>query len=412
MEASFSLVFFIAIIVCLAGCSPKIRPTKKPKTPVDTQNTEQPEKVEKEKKPVKKRFTEANISLLVPFDLNKIDLKTATKEDIEKYAMPIDFYQGFNLGIDSAATFGLNFKLNVFDTEDSQSQIATFFNNNRFISSNLIVGPVFPKGIKAITAYSIAHNATIVSPLAASSPSDFDNPNLVSVANDLDQHALKIAEYIAKHFDPKNSIVVIINTKKTDDENFAAPIRSFFKQAAEQRFFVQEYVSTYAFERNMVKGKHYAVVVASADRAFVLPTIAKLFKLKNNPAGVYDISLFGHPGWIKQNYPVDQLENLNTIITTSYKVDYKSANVIKFIKTYRYLYGFEPGEYAFKGFDIGFYFGRLLAKYGEDYRDYLTKEPYRGLHSNFSFVYNAKTGFINTSLMLLRYRNFSLQVVN
>ncbi len=412
MKYSFYFWFFITAIAVLAGCSPKIVPTKKPQVPVDTSVIEQPKKVDIKKEPVKRRFTDANISLLVPFDLDKIDLKTATKEEVEKYAMPIDFYQGFKLGIDSAATFGLNFKLNVFDTEDSLSQISTFFDNNRFMSSNLVVGPVFPKGIKAVSEYSIAHHITIVSPLAASNPTDFNNPNLVSIANNLDQHALKIATYIAQHFDPKNSIVVIINTKKTDDESFAAPIRSFFKKTSSQSFFLQEYPSTYALERNMVKGKRYAIVLASDDKAFVSPTITKLFKLKNNPKALYDISLFGHPSWIKQNYPVDQLENLNTIITTSYKIDYKSTNVTKFIKTYRYRYGFEPGEYAFKGFDIGFYFGRLLAKYGEDYRDFITKEPYRGLHNNFSFVHDDRIGFINTSLMLLRYRNFSLNVVN
>lgn len=405
-------VFFLLMSILFAGCSSKIRPTKKPKTVERVEIKEKTEQQSINKKPIKKRFTEANVSLLVPFDLNKIDLKIATKTDLERHAMPIDFYQGFKLGIDSAANFGLNFKINVFDTQDDQTHIATFFNNANFKNSDLIVGPVFPKGVKAITAYSIANKALVVSPLAASNPVDFNNPNLVSIANNLDQHGIKIAQYIAKHYESANTIVVLINTKKTEDENFAVPIRNFFRQASESKFILQEYPSTYAFERNMVKGKRYAVVVTSADRAFVLPTIEKLFRLKNNPNARYDINLFGHPSWLKQSYPVDQLENLNTIVTSSYKINYKSTAVIRFIKHYRYHYGFEPGEYAFKGFDIGFYFGKLLAKHGADYRDYITKEPYKGLHNDFDFVFNPKTGFENIHVILLRYHNFSLQELN
>ena len=410
----FKLIFCLVIVASLqfVGCSSKIRPTKKVKAPQTSKEPEKPKEVINEKTPVKKRFTDANVSLLIPFDLNRINLKTATKADVERHSMAIDFYQGFNLGIDSAANFGLNFKLNVFDTQDDQARIATLIRNEGLVNSDLIVGPVFPKGIKAMTEYSIAHHATIISPLAASNPIDFNNPNLVSIASGLDQHATNLAYYISKHYEPANTIVVLINTQKTEDENFAAPIRTFFKQASEAKFILQEFPSTYAFERSIVKGKRYAVVVTSTDRAFVMSTIEKLFRLKNNPLSKCDINLFGHPGWLKQNYPVDQLESLNTIVSSSYKVDYKSSSVIKFIKNYRIRYGFEPGEYAFKGFDVGFYVGRLLAKHGADYREYITKESYKGLHNNFSFVYNPQTGFINTHVMLLRYHNFSLEVVN
>ena len=393
------------------GCSSKITRTKKPTTTIEAKPVEQPNKADKDSKPTKQRFAEAGVSLLLPFKLNDINLKTASKEEVEKHAMPIDFYQGFKLGIDSASTFGLNFRLNIFDTEDSESKLAKLVNSGKLDKSNLIIGPVFPKGLSAVTSYSVGKDAIIVSPLAASNPSDFNNPNLVSIVNSLDLHALKIAKYIVDHYNPSKTIVVIINTKKSEDESFAVPIKNFFKGFYEKQFVVQEYISMYAFERSMVKGKRYAVILTSTDRAFVLPTINKLFKLKNSVNALYDINLFGHPNWSRQNYPVDVLENLNTIITTSYKIDYKSANVVRFIKNYRYRYGFEPGEYAFKGFDIGFYFGRLLNKYGEDYRQYITTEKYKGLHNNFSFIQNDKTGYINTDLILLQFRNLSLEVV-
>jgi len=392
----------VLLMLVLSACSPKVR-TPKPET-------SKPAEKEKpaDKKPIKK-FTQASVSLLVPFKLDELNLKTATKADIEKYAMPIDFYQGFKLGLDSAAAQGLNFKLNVFDTQDDNAHISTLYKNERFKQSNLIIGPVFPEGLKFIANYAKENNATIVSPLAATDPGEFNNPNLVSIVSNIGLHGKKIGTYIAKNFNPANTIVVLINPKKTEDEAFAAPIRNYFQNTG--KFIVQEYASAYTFETKMIKGKQYVVVVTSSDRAFVLPTVEKLYKLKNLPTGGYGINLFGHPNWVKQNYPADKLQDLNTIISSSYKIDYKSSAVVTFIKKYRYKYGFEPGEYAFKGFDVGYYFGKLLVNYGEDYKDYIVKERYKGLHNSFSFIHDEKLGYINTSLMLLKYKNFALNIV-
>ncbi|WP_316796749.1 ABC transporter substrate-binding protein [Pedobacter agri] len=396
----FILVFFILI---LGACSPKIRT---PKT--ETTKPVEKEKPADKKKPAKK-FTQASISLLAPFKLDEINFKTATKSDVEKYAMPIDFYQGFKLGIDSAAASGLNFKLNVFDTQDDNAHISALYKNERFKQSNLIVGPVFPDGQKFIAAYSKENNIPVVSPLAASNPSEFNNPNLISIVNSIDLHAKKIAAYITKSYSSANTIVVLINPKKSEDEAFAAPMRSYFK--ANSKFVIQEYASVYSLETKMISGKQYVVIVTSSDRAFVLPSIEKLNKLKNLPKGGYTINLFGHPNWVKQNYPTEMVQALNTIISSSYKIDYKNSAVTSFIKRYRRQYGFEPGEYAFKGFDIGLYFGKLLDQYGESYLENVTKEKYKGLHNNFSFIHDEKLGYINTSLMLLKYKNFALNIV-
>ncbi|WP_343523112.1 ABC transporter substrate-binding protein [Pedobacter sp.] len=392
----------VLLMLVLGACSPKVR-TPKPGAGKPTEK-EKPA----DKKPIKK-FTQASVSLLVPFKLDELNLKTATKADIEKYAMPIDFYQGFKLGLDSAAAQGLNFKLNVFDTQDDNAHISTLYKNERFKQSNLVIGPVFPEGLKFIANYAEENNVTIVSPLAATDPAEFNNPNLVSVVNNIGLHGKKMATYITKNFNPASTIVVLINPKKTEDEAFAAPIRSYFQNNG--KFTVQEYASAYTFETKMIKGKQYVVLVTSSDRSFVLPTIEKLYRLKNLPKGGYAINLFGHPNWVKQNYPADKLQDLNTIISSSYKIDYKSGAVITFIKKYRYKYGFEPGEYAFKGFDVGYYFGRLLVLYGEDYKDYIVKDRYKGLHNSFSFIHDPKLGYINTSLMLLKYKNFALNPV-
>lgn len=382
----------------LSACSPKIR--------TETRKPEPPKQVEKIEKPAEK-FKQATISLLVPFRLNEIKLKSATKADVEKAAMAIDFYQGFKLGIDSAAMLGQNFKLKVYDTQDNNTQIAALIDNGIMAGSNLIVGPVFPDGLRYITNYSISRNIPVVNPLAATQPSEFRNPNLISIVNNIDLHAEKMGNYISKNFNPATTIVVLINPKGASDEVLAKPLRAYFTDA-KKGFTFQEYASVFTMETKIVKGKQYVVMLSSADKKFVVPTLDKLMKLKKTGLS---ISLFGHPDWIKQNYNTDQLQAFNTIISSSYKVDYTRSDVNRFIRKYRTLFNFEPGEYAFKGFDAGYYFGRLLALYGDEYMKYLTKEKYKGLHNSFHFVHDHESGYVNTSLMLLRYKNFALNIV-
>ncbi len=403
MTKSFKYFIFI-FTVFAAACSPKVRPVVVNKPVV---NNPKPETVAK---PVKK-FTEASVSLLVPFKLNRISLKTATKAQLENADMAIDFYQGVKMGIDSASSLGLNFKLNVFDSRDDNGQLGIILKKDALKQSNLVIGPVFPDGVSYITNFAIANDMPIVSPLAASKPSDFNNPKLISIVNDIDQHGVKIADYIAGKYQSEQSIVVLINPKKAADEQFAAPIKKRFKEKYPS-FIVQEFTTTYAFETKMIKGKKYAVIICSSDIGFVNPSIDKLYKLKNLKTGGYELNLFGHPNWSKQNYNVDQLQNLNTTITTSYFIDYKNTSVINFIKKYRVKFNFEPSEYSFKGFDIGFYFGKLLVKHGANYLDFLTKEKYKGLHNSFEFSFDPKVGYFNRDLILLQYKNSTLNRIN
>lgn len=393
-------LFFILICSILLACSPKVRKVATIPTKIPEEERSNIEKIEK-------KFTEAQIALLIPFKLNELNLKTASKAQLDRANMAIDFYQGLTMGIDSAASLGLNFKINVYDTRDDDRQLANLIKKEAFKNSNLIIGPVFPEGLKYMADYSQTKDVPIVSPLAATRPSEFNNPKLISIVNNINQHAEKIATYIGHKYPSSSSIVVLINANKKEDIEFATPLKAYLKENY-PNLIVQEFVSTNVFETRMVKGKRYAVVVCSSDVPFVAASIDKLAKLTKLRTGGYDINVFGHPNWAKQSYNIDNLQTLKTILSSSYFINYRSSAVVAFIKNYRNNFHFEPSEYSFKGFDIGFYFGKLMNKHGENYLDFLTKEKYKGLHHDFEFSYDPLYGYYNRPLMLLQYKDLSL----
>ncbi len=387
----------------ISACSPKIQPKSTTVTPAPPK-----EKESAAKAPETKKFTEATISMLLPFKLNQVNIKAPTKAEVDKAAMAIEFYQGFMLGIDSAASSGLNFKINVLDTRDYNAQIENVIKSGELAKSDLLVGPVYPDGQKYIANYSISKKIPVVSPLAASMPQEFNNPNLISVVNNISLHVQKVGEHISKNYNTEQNVVVLINPKSADDEVFGAPLRQYFSGLKNRKFSFQEYASVFSMEAKLQKTKKYVVVLSSSNRQFVTATIDKLLKMQR--AGL-NVRLYGHPNWTKQTYPAEKLQALNTIVSSSYKVDYRRPAVISFVKKFRQEYQFEPGEFAFKGYDIGLFFGNLIARSGPDFLNQITKHNYRGLHNGFHFVHDDKLGYINTSLMLLQYKNFALNTI-
>jgi ABC-type branched-subunit amino acid transport system substrate-binding protein len=398
-----NFLILLSMLILLSACSKKITAPK----PVDIPSPAERD-IQKEIVPVKKKI-DHSIALLLPFELNSINLKTAVRKDVAKADLAIDFYQGFKLALDSLITNGHNFNLQVFDTQSQETRVVNLAMASSVRSNDLIIGPVFPEAIKTFADFSELGETLQVSPLAASMPVEFNNPGLVTVNNTIDQHGQKIAEFIYLNYKPELVNLVLINTQKTEDAKFSSYFKSSLAKMSGGKFRIIERPTAIAIESYLDPAKNNLVIIASADRLFLLPTIDKLYKLVNQK---YSIELFGHPNWIKAKYlSQEKMQALKSRISTSYFVNYKAQNVKNFIARYRDEYGIEPSEYSFKGFDIGYYFGGLLEKYGKDYADHLDDSVYQGLHTIFKFSRDPKLGYINRELILLRYNNFELQPV-
>jgi hypothetical protein len=396
-----SRVFIILLLVIVVSCSKRTAPV------VSAPPKEKPEK----EAPVKeepKVLVSHSIALILPFHLDRINPRTADLTSIRKADLAIDFYQGFKLALDSLSVDGSNYKLQVFDSQESELQIVNLARARSVLSNDLIVGPIFPESIKTFGEFAELKSKLQVSPLAASDPAQFNNTRLVSLTNNIDQHGWKIADFINRNYRPANVNLLLINTQSNDDEKFADPVKSFLTELSNNGFVINERPNSIGLEDHLSKSKVNLVIIASTSRDFVLPTIDRLYKVSREGT---KIEVFGHPNWAKVQFlNAEKMQWLNTRITSSYFINYKAANVRKFISRYMVEYGIEPTEYAFKGFDTGYYFGKLLSRYGERYAQHITDYDFVGMHNKFHFVKDETLGFLNTELMILKYQGFELQV--
>lgn len=397
-------VFFIAILISILwGCSPKTVPTpvRHPDKPGELPEQEQQKAIV-----LQPRIN--SISLILPFNLDDINPDQATLKEISKSDLAIDFYQGFKLALDSLKSRGYHFRLEVFDGQKDEITTANLARANSVMDNDLIIGPVFPDNIRVFSDLARLENKLQVSPLAASPPSQYHNPALVTLNNTIDQHGWKAADYIVRRYPAANSNVILINTRSSDSEKFAVSVKKYLNSLSAGKLKITEVTNSVGIESSLSKTRNNVVIVASEEPNFVIPTINRLAKLRGS--NNYKIDVFGHPNWNKVNLDVDQLQQLNARITSSYTIDYENERVKKFVSRYHSEYKADPSEYSFKGFDTGYYFGGLLGKFGADYIRNMT-EPYDGLHNSFKFSYDAAAGFQNTEIKLLQYQGYELKVV-
>lgn len=384
----------------LSACSPKVAPpVRHPDKPGETPGLGQ--------KPLELKPRVNSIALILPFYSDTFTPQ-ATLKDVSRSALAIDYYQGFKLALDSLVKLGYHFRLEVFDGQNDEIKIANLARAGSVMNNDLIIGPVFPDNIKIFSELATFGNQLQVSPLAATMPSQFNNSRLVTINNTIDQHGKKVAEYVTKHYTAANSHIILINTRSSDSEKFAAPVKRYLNTLSGKSLKVTEVTNSKGIEKILSKSKRNVVIVAAEEQSFIVPTVNRLATLST--AGSYKIDVFGHPNWNRATVDIDQLQQLNTRITSSYTIDYESAPVKQFVSGYHAAYSLDPSEYSFKGFDTGYYFGRLLGEFGKDYKSHLT-EAYEGLHNNLRFSYDASAGFKNTEIKMLQYKGYELQVV-
>ncbi|HUH17924.1 ABC transporter substrate-binding protein [Albibacterium sp.] len=337
-----------------------------------------------------------SIVLLLPFELDKIKSEP-TRADVKHSEVPLDFYQGFKVALDNLVQEGYNFKLTVLDTRDNTSQNARLAVTPEVQSADLIVGPIFPKEIPVFSNAGKLTYSLQVSPLAASKPSQFNIPNLVSLVAPIDLHSEGLADYL-DDIKKTNDRIIIINKLDDDSRGFLNPLKqSLTKKGVSYSEItdlnqIGDIVST--------NGKNF-VVLGTLDRYSVNSILARLVETQAQLG--LTIELFGHPNWSKASFDSINLNLLKTKITTSYYVNTFKSNVRDFERKYIEEFRIKPSEYAYKGFDTGYFFGSLLGKYGADYPIHLTSEEYNGLQTNYRFEKNSQWGYVNSYIRILQF---------
>ena len=317
----------------------------------------------------------------------------------------MDFYSGILLAAREFKEKGTEVHLNVYDIAAGHSSIPT----DDLKSSDIIIGPVAPADIEQI-AIRINGACPIVSPLdqkAEKLTSKYRN----IIQAPASQHAQfsDIANWLqSSSTHGADDKVIVISEKEARQNDAGRVLRSIIDRSdihyTPFSYSILEGRNIQSsLEAAMSKTGTNRVVIASESEAFVNDAVRNLNLIVHNK---FKVELYA-PAKIRtfETIEVENFHNTSLHASLSYFIDYENDMVKGFIMKYRAMFGTEPTQFAFQGYDLANYFIRLISEYPTNWMSYITTEEgeKEELQSYFKFQQNGNGGYINNGVKRIRY---------
>jgi hypothetical protein len=378
--------------------------------------------VEKENR--KDKNKSFNVSLLLPLFLNEV--KQTETDSIPVFHhnnstnQGIHLYEGIRFALDSLSHRGISFRINILDTRQDEETVKTIVAAPEFYNADLIIGPVYNSSMKIAADYAKKYNIPIVAPLSPAESITADNPYFFQPNPGIGVHCKTIYDYATTHYPKENLLLIHQDADKEVWEHFkpltgAASCRDLLFTGGKFVDVTGKNPAT-DLKSYLKTNASNVIMVASFDLQFAHKLSRLLFNLSED----YTFVIIGLPVWNPENdLRLDYLEKLNTHFTlASYITDTLFFNSA-FARRFNDTFGHFPNETNYKGFDMGYYFGSLLATHGKDFYKKFPDLPDTLNHTVFNFQkkytegsFSNETRFLyfeNTHVFLFRYDNYTLK---
>lgn len=326
----------------------------------------------------------------------------------------LDFMMGVRIALNSLKKEGISVELFCFDTEADTAVVREIVEMDNLWDMDLIIGPVYHHNLSIVGPYAIKYQIPLVSPLSSKGNLTESNPYLFQIAPSIDAEFEQLANYVSQYHG--SNIVLIHSGDLREEERIFTLKRNLFRYFAYRTFFdeviFKEIIYNESFtandtinsiEHSLSKQVENLIIVPSGLETFTSEILASLHTLSQD----YTITVLGYPTWIKfRNVELKYYYDLGVQIFTPFYIDYNNDRVKDFLRKYRKSFNTEPDQfsYAWKGYDIAYYFISGLSRYGDHFLTcYKNHQPLL-LETDFEFNrVNSNGGYVNNHFRMLKY---------
>ena len=313
----------------------------------------------------------------------------------------MDFYSGVLVAARDLTELGIYVKLNVYDI--ANGGLGT--TKSELEESDIIIGPVSTGDITRLFSMSDEIGPVIspldprVEPLAA------NYRNLVQAPSSQMAQYQDMADWIQEDL-MESDRVIVISEKGARMNDEGKKMKAVLDSAAfEYQPFAYSILDgreiKEPIEAVMTMEGTNRVVIASDSEAFVNDVVRNLNLIIHDK---FSVVLYG-PAKIRtfETIEVENFHNTSLHASLAYYIDYEDDNVKKFLMRYRALFGTEPTQFAFQGYDVARYFLELYTKYGEYWPQMIDKADRKMLQSNFNCRAVEGGGYTNKGIRRIIY---------
>ena len=324
-----------------------------------------------------------------------------------KSSTSLDFYSGFLMAVKELGESGIGSELSVYDVSGNALPVTA----SRLEDADVVIGPIAPADLTKVL--NLAGNRTaVVSPLDQKAISLLpEHRNLVQAPASLAAQYEDVIRWVREDMTRDDKITVISERNGIESDLYKMVVNSglnftpFSYSILQGRSIVTQLGST--LSRTGVN----RIILDSESEAFVSDVVRNLSLLLHNK---YEIVVYS-PSKVRSfdTIDVENLHNVSLHVSMSYFIDYDSAKVRDFLLAYRGLYGTEPNQFAFQGYDLARYFIQAVADYGDAWIDRIEDlDTSQGLQADFRFLEVKGGGLVNHGIRRAVYNpDFSIRFV-
>ena len=412
-----------------------------------------------------------HVALMVPLYLEQVDEDFYNAEPSNKTLLTkpfsfLHFYEGFMIAADSmVSSRNMKLDLKVYDVDNDVKKADSAIVDPWLATADLIVGPFYLKPFNVVKNFAVEHNIPIVNPITQRSEIVDNHPNVIKVKPSLDAQMAPLDSIIRNYYHSNNVFIVrkdsfsddvfiekineiverdIDSCSYVDNNHIVKVIKSHHKRWKYLKidFEASDYLTdniridvdslkrhiddSTAFHNRIVNinylrdslnfVKDYAstmrnnlFIVYGNDKVFANEIVNKVTKLTEN----YPITVILLPEWSKFSGLFNEnLMKMHAIYFDDTYIDYQSIRTESFICKFRNRYETEPNDYAYEGFDIGWYFLNALRVYGNEMMENLPNFDMPLLHTHVRFHQNYDfSGYENTFWNVYQFKGYNKVVL-
>ena len=302
----------------------------------------------------------------------------------------MDFYSGFLMAVKELGEAGVGSELSVYDVSNGALPVTA----SRLEEADVVIGPIAPADLTKVL--DLAGNRTVVvSPLDQKATSLLpDHRNLVQAPASLAAQYEDVIRWVREEKGAGDKVTVISERNNAQSEFYTMIEQSGLEFTPFSYSILQGRSIVTSLGNTLSRDGVNRIIVDSESEAFVSDVVRNLALLQHNR---YELVMYS-PSKIRSFDTID-VENLHSVslhVSMSYFIDYDNAKVRDFLLTYRGLYGTEPNQFAFQGYDLAKYFIQAVADNGDAWIDRLENlDSTQGLQTDFHFLDVRGGGLVN-----------------
>jgi ABC-type branched-subunit amino acid transport system substrate-binding protein len=342
-----------------------------------------------------------NFGILLPLDIETLDPEKPRKN---QYA--VDIYQGMKMAKSTLLKEGITINLFTYDVANNADDMLELVNNESFKKMDLLVGPLYSETNKVATAYCETYQIPIVNPMS-NNRKILDEYNLSFLAQpSAEMQAMKASDFVRKQpFLGRNT--AIYYTDSPNDSTMATTYRQLMQKAGYEIVKFEKilpYSDEIASKLPLSRVSH--IFMATSDKKAGLSMITALNKKDNLSPLITTAEAFN-----SSSLSNGTLSGREVYCLDPEFIDLEKPEVDSFRKEYLNKYGIIPSYYAFHGYDLALFWGRMIGRNGinirkgldnrDSYKDTYTLSGYNYIRSQDNQVLPVTT-FQNYKFVLAR----------